>query len=328
MNQHFQVLGTGLYLPQARVTDEEIDARAGRPPGWTRAKIGVLERYECRPPENLATMASEAISAALRDAAIAWEDVDLILDGSTCRYQPIPCNAAYVQQFFGPDAQGIPCMDVHSTCLGFLLGVHVANALFAMGSYRHILIICSEAALQGVDWTEPESAGLMGDGAGAVVLRRAEPSPTYHFAHETHSSYLDACQVRRGGHLLPPTTYTPETESEFRFHMDGRRLLRAARRHLVPMIDSLIRESEISRADLHVIPHQAAPKALAIIRQLLDLPVELYQDRVAHLGNLISASIPAVLHLCRADRAIVAGDRVLLMGTSAGYSQAGLIFRM
>lgn len=328
MNQHFEVRGTGLYLPGHKLTDEDVDARAGCPAGWTRSHIGVLERYECRPPENMATMACRAIELAMQDAAIGWDGIDLIIDGSTCRCQPIPCNAAFYQQYLGPAAQGIPCMDVQSTCLGFILGVHVANALLAAGSYRHILIVCSETALQGVDWAEPESACLMGDAAAAVVLRRVEPSPTYFFAHETHSQYLDACQVRRGGHLLPPTTFTPDTESEFRFHMDGHRLLHAVRRHLVPMVESLIHESGIARDDLRVIPHQAAPRALAIVRRLLDFPAERYQDRVARMGNLIAASIPAVLHLAREERSIRAGDPVLLMGTSAGYSQAGLIFRM
>src|SRR4051794_39887805 len=133
MNQHFQVPGTGLYLPRRKLTDEDVDARAGRPAGWARAHVGVLERYECLPPEDLATMACAAVRCAMRDAGVGWGDIDLILDGSTCRYQPIPCNAAYLQQFLGPDAQGIPCMDVQSTCLGFVLGLHVANALFASG---------------------------------------------------------------------------------------------------------------------------------------------------------------------------------------------------
>jgi 3-oxoacyl-[acyl-carrier-protein] synthase III len=328
MNQHFEIAGTGLHLPRTKVTDEDIDRRAGLPSGWTREHAGVLERYECSPPETLATMACEAIASAMRAAAIGWGDVDLILDGSTCRYQPIPCNAAYLQQFLGPEARGIPCMDVQSTCLGFLVGVHVANALLATGAYRHILIVCSEAALQGVDWGEPESACLMGDGAAAAVLRRAEPSPTYFYAHETYSEHLEACQVRGGGHLLPPTTYAPEVESEFRFHMDGGRLMRAARRHLVPMIRGLIRGSEVEADDLYVIPHQAAPRSVELMRRLLEMRPERYDNRAARIGNLIAASVPGVLHLAREEGAVGPGDRVLLMGTSAGYSQAGLIFRM
>jgi 3-oxoacyl-[acyl-carrier-protein] synthase III len=328
MWQHFDIIGTGLYLPQHRLTAEDVDGRAGKPAGWTAEHIGVLERYECAAPETLATMAHHAVSNALADAATDWPEIDLILDGSTCRHQPIPCNAAAVQQTFGAAAEGIACMDVQSTCLGFLVALHVANSLFAGGAYRNIVIVCSEAALLGVDWNEPESACLMGDGAAAVVLRRGEERQGYFFAHQTFAQHLDVCEIRGGGHLLPVTTYTSATDSTFRFHMDGPRLLRIAAKHLPPMTDQLIRGAGLTPDQLHVVPHQAAPKALSAVRRLLRFRPERFHNRVARMGNLIAASIPAVLHQCRIEGLLPKGDPVLLLGTSAGYSQAGLIFRM
>ncbi len=263
----------------------------------------------------------------LNEAELDWSDLDLLIDGSTCRHQPIPCNAAYLQHRLGDPVAGVPCMDIQSTCLGFILALHVANALMATGSYRHIMIVCSETALMGVNWREPESACVMGDGAAAVLLRRAEPRPTFFFAHQTMPQHLDACQVRGGGFVLPPTACTAESEHEFRFHMDGPRLLHIACRHLPPMTARLVQDAGLPGDELHVIPHQAAPRALAIIRRLLRFPPERFHDRAAQLGNLIAASIPAVFHLCLRDGVIDRGAPIMLLGTSAGYSQAGLIFR-
>jgi 3-oxoacyl-[acyl-carrier-protein] synthase III len=328
MQQHFTIIGTGLYLPPRRLTAEDVDRRAGLPDGWTRKHTGVLNRHECSPPETLASMALEAIGLALREAAMDWSDLDLLIDGSTCRHQPIPCNAAYLQHARGPSAAGVPCMDIHSTCLGFILSLHAANALLATGMYRHIMLVCSETALKGVNWREPESACLMGDGAAAVLLRRAEPGPTYHFAHQTLPEHLDACHVRGGGFVLPPMACTAETEHQFRFHMDGRRLLHVACRYLPPMAARLVEDSGLPGDDLQVIPHQAAPRALGVIRRRLGVPPERFHDRVAQLGNLIAASIPAVLHLCRREGVVDRGMPLMLLGTSAGYSQAGLIFRL
>ncbi|HVR39185.1 MAG TPA: 3-oxoacyl-[acyl-carrier-protein] synthase III C-terminal domain-containing protein [Thermoanaerobaculia bacterium] len=328
MLQHFSILGTGLYLPQRKLTAEDADDRAGLSRGWTRAHTGVVDRYECVAPESLATMACNAIHAAMQDASVSWRDIDLILDASNCRHQPIPCNAAYLQHTLGADARGIPCMDVQSTCLGFIVALQVANGLFAAGAYKHILIVCSEQALLGVNWREPESACLMGDGAAAVVVRRADPAPGYFFAHQTFGEHLETCQIRGGGHVLPVTTYTAESDSTFRFHMDGPQLMRTAAKYLPPMTESLLADAGIAPNDLHVIPHQASPKALNVMRRLLRFRAERFQNRVAQMGNLIAASIPAVLHQCRAERITKAGDAVLLIGTSAGYSQAGLIFRM
>ena len=168
----------------------------------------------------------------------------------------------------------------------------------------------------------------MGDGAAAVVLRRSPARPTYHFAHETHSEYLEACQVRGGGMNLPPTACTPATEAEFRFHMDGPRLIQAASKYLPALTTRLIDDAGLTRASLQVIPHQASPRALALVRRLLRFGPECFHNRVAQMGNLIAASIPAVLHQCRTEGVVKPSDHVLLLGTSAGYSQAGLIFRM
>ena len=328
MLQHFSIAGSGLHLPGRRLTAEDVDHRASVARGWTRSHVGVLERYECVEPETLATMACAAIAGAMADASLRWSDIDLIVDASNCRHQPIPCNAAYLQSELGAGADGIPCLDVQSTCLGFIVALHVANGLFAVGGYRHILIVCSEQALFGVDWNEPESACLMGDGAAAVVLRHAEPAPGYFYAHETFGQHRDMCHIRGGGHVLPVTRYTPERESDFRFHMDGPQLMRTAARYLPPMAERLIEDAGVAREELHVIPHQASPRGLNIMRRLLRIRAERFENRVATMGNLIAASVPAVLHQCRAEKITAPGDPVLLLGTSAGYSQAGLIFRM
>jgi 3-oxoacyl-[acyl-carrier-protein] synthase-3 len=328
MWQHFEIIGSGLNLPQHKLSATDVDARAGLPSGWTAAHTGVLERYECLAPETLATMAHRAIADAMREASIAWSEVDLILDASTCRHQPIPCNAAKIQESFGREADGIACMDVQSTCLGFIVGLQVANALLGTGAYRNIVLVCAEAALLGVDWNEPESACLMGDGAAAVVLRRADARPGYFYAHQTFAQHLGVCQIRGGGHLLPVTQYTAATDSTFRFHMDGPQLLRVAAKHLPPMTEALLRDAQLAPEDVHVVPHQAAPKALSLVRRLLRFKADRFHNRVATMGNLIAASIPAVLHQTRTEGLLPKGAPVMLLGTSAGYSQAGLIFTL
>ena len=326
--QHFEILATGLYLPRVVLGAEDIDRRLGVAEGWTRTHVGVLSRHECFAPETLGSMAREAAFAALGEAGLAWSDIDLIIDASTSRHQPIPCNAAHLQAHFGAEAAGIPCFDVQSTCLGFITALHVANGLFAADGYRRILIVCSEGGLAGVNWREPESAALLGDGAAAVVLGSRAPEPTYHFVHETFAEHIDVCQVRGGAHNLPPFDYGPDNDAEFRFHMDGPRVFRVARKYLPPMLERILQLSGRTFDQLHTLPHQASPRAIEVMRRMLEIPLNRFHNRVERFGNLVSASIPALLHECRHEKIIGPGDRLLLVGTSAGYSQAAMIFRM
>lgn len=324
--QYFELLGTGAYLPRKQVLAAEIDARLGVAAGYTESTAGVHTRYECVAPESLASMAREAAQQALDDAQLSLSQIDLIVDASTSRHQPVPCNGALVSAALGPAAQAIPVFDVQSTCLGFVVALNVINGLLATGCAERVLLICSEAGLAAANWQEPESAALLGDGAGAVVLRRAAPRRSYAFAHQTFARYSQICEVRGGLHNLPAFAYRDELAAHYRFHMDGPRLFRVARQLLPPLVAELLNVAPCDRERLRVVPHQASPRAVEAVRRVLQVPVERYHNRVAEFGNLAAASIPHALDLCRRTGWLPSGTPVLLLGTSAGYSQAALIF--
>ena len=332
MWQHFEILGTGSDLPGTGLSADEIERRAGLPAGWVERHTQVLTRYECVRPETPATMARRAIVRALEDARLTWRDIDLLIDCSTSRHQPIPCNAAILLSQFRLDSDGVPGMDVQGTCLGFLLGLNVANALLAdpRGSYRRILLVASEGEIAGADWNHPESATLLSDGAAAVIVGRRDARATYFFRHETWPEYVEECQVVGGGQRLPPFDYTPERDAQFRFQMMGPRLLRIALKHLPPLVETLLRESGFhepaARESLLCLPHQASVHGVEAMRRRLDLPPDRFINRVANLGNMAAASIPLVLDQLRREGNILPGQPILLLGTSAGYSQAGMVF--
>ena len=328
MWQNFEIVGTGVYLPRVRLTAEDVDRRASLPDGWTREHIGVLNRHECVDPESLPGMAVESVRAAMEEASLSWADVDLILDGSTCRYQPVPCNAAIVQSQLGAPAWGIPCLDVQSTCLGFLVALQVANSLLASGAYRHIVIVCAEAGLQGVNWKEAESALL--DGRRS---RRGRPPPR----RATADLLLRAGNIlavprhlrspRRGS---PPPSVPLSSDERCGLPLSHGRTASVPRRPQAP-----------SAAGGSVAPRgrfgerrtagRAAPSFAARVeamRHALEFEPERFHNRVAGIGNLTAAGIPTVFHQCRQEGLIARCDRVLLLGTSAGYSQAGLIFEV
>jgi 3-oxoacyl-[acyl-carrier-protein] synthase III len=328
IEQHFQLIGSGVYFPQREVRAEEIDKRLGKPPGWTRTNIGVNRRFECAPPESIATMAAQAVTKAMDAAQIRWSEIDLILDCSTSRHRPIPCNAVHVQAMFGAEAQRIPCFDIQSTCLGFIVALNVANGLMQAGVYRHMLIVCSEAPLAAVNWREAESAALFGDGAVAFVLKRREKSQLGVFMQETHSNYLDACMVDGGGHLRTVFDYKHQDDASYRFHMDGKALMRAAHKFLPPMFREIVERPHVDIAQLHVVPHQGAPKALDMVRRWIEMPEDRFHCQVQDYGSIVAASIPITLHRCMESEVIGPGCPVMLLGTSAGYSQAAIVFHI
>ncbi len=333
IEQNFRVIGTGSYLPERRVSAEAMDMRVGRPVGWCREHVGVLMRHECLPPEDLVTMAERAIHIAMEDAGVDWTDIDAIVDCSTSQYRPIPCNAAHYQARFGAKACKIPCFDIQSTCLGSLVALNLINGMFASGSYRHVLLVASESGMGGVNYQEPESACLIGDGAGAMVLKSNRRLGLAVFGHETYAQHLALCRVDGGGHRQSVFEYNPAIRSEYQFSMDGPGVVRVVLKQLKPMVDRMLAEYQSVNPSfrletMHWIPHQGSPRALALVRKQLDVPITQFHCEVEQIGNLVAASIPVMFDRVRKANRLAIGSPLMLLGTSAGYSQAALLFQL
>lgn len=326
MKQHFKIVGSARALPAKCITAEELDRRAGLPVGWTEQHTGVRFRYEAVEPENGTTLGCCVVRDALASAGLGLRDLELLVDASLCIQQPIPSNSALLQQALGPEAAGCATMDVHSSCLGFAVAVQVINGLFATGAHHRAVVVCSETHLRGVNWDDPESSHLMGDGAAAVVFEACEPSHDFTFRFETYGAGANLCQVQGGGHRLTPYDYAEEKRALYQFEMDGKGVHKFASTHLPPMVRRVLDEAGARLGDLHVVPHQASGPSIELLARRLGVNRERLHSSVENHGNLVAAGIPFVLHAARAE--LTPGTRVMVIGTAAGYSQAAAIFTL
>ena len=326
MNQHFKIIGSARALPRKAISAAELDCRLGLPPGWTARHTGVLMRHHCSGPEEAEQLTRAVCTHALTDAGRSLADIDLIVDASLCIQQPIPYNAALVQEILGPAASGISCLDVHASCLGFVVALNVVNGLFASGNARRALIVCAETHSQGVNWKEPESACLMGDGTTAYVVEAVSRGNPCSFLVETFAEGAHLCEVRGGGHRLPPYLYSESMRPAFQFHMDGKAVHKLASRHLPQLLAKVLTQTGRRLDELTTIPHQASGPALDLMRRRLGLPEDRFHSSIAEHGNLVAAGIPYVLDAVR--RRLPAGSPILLLGTAAGYTQAAAVFEL
>lgn len=326
MKQHFKIVGSHRALPARVVAAHELDTRLGLESGWTAKHTGVLRRHQTAGPEEAEALTRQVCLGALADAGLRLRDLDVIVDASLSVLQPIPCNAALVQKILGPEARGVPCFDVHASCLGFLTALNAVNGLFASGAARRALIVCAETPLVGVNWDEPESACLMGDGAAAFVLEAQESPRPCAFCFETYAEGAHLCEVLGGGHRRPPMGYTSDQRGAFQFHMDGKAVHRFASQHFPPLLQRALQVSGRDLDELQIVPHQASGPALEFMRRRLNLPPERFHVSIAEHGNMVAAGIPYVLDGVR--RRLGRGTPIMALGTAAGYTQAAAIFEL
>lgn len=325
---------SAIFLPERVVTAAELDARLGLAAGWVEAKTGVLRRHVAEPGRDTnATMGAAAARGALDAAGLDLGDVDLLINASGSVQQPLPCTAALIQRELGGAASGTPCFDLNATCLSFLAALEMAAAWLAARGRGRVLLVSSEIATQGVDWEEPGAACLFGDGAAAFLLETAAPgaAPTGLLASrfETWSEGADLCAVRGGAQARPPWTYSAATHRDFLFHMDGPGVHRLAMKRLPGLVERCLADAGVALADVDtVVPHQAGMGPIRLVERRLGLAPGRMVITVAEHGNLIAASIPVALHLARERGQVRAGQRVLFLGTAAGYSQGAMLWQM
>ncbi len=324
-----KIIGTGKYLPGRMVTDEELDHKLNAAAGWVGSMTGVGTRHYAEDGETASAMGAQAATAALEAAGLGFADIDCLVCASGTKEQPLPCTAALIQQALGQEHSGVPCLDIDSTCLSFMVAMDVMSYMIAAGRYRHVLIVSSEIASRGLNWEHKESAALFGDGAAAVVLGSAaasERSAILHTELNTYSSGARLSEIRGGGSALHAKHHTAQTAPDYLFQMDGHGIFRMASRLLPPFVDKLLERSGTAMEDFQlVIPHQGSAMAMRLLRKKLGIGETQMMDITRHHGNTISASIPMGLHEAIIQGRINRGDRLLLIGTAAGLTLGGMV---
>lgn len=315
-------------MPRAVVTATEMDQRLGQSAGWSE-KVSDVRLRHFVDGETASYMGARAAEGALSQAGLSWRDIDCLVCASGTMEQPIPCNAALLQREIGADAFGIPAFDINTTCLSFLTALDTLSYLVAAGRYRSVMIVSSEIASLGLDWSNKESAVLFGDGAAAVVIAPSgeqEGSRILGSRMETYSEGAAWSEIRGGGTKLPANQYAEHKKSDYLFQMDGRAIFRMASKLLPKFVQDLLLSSGTRLQDIAVvIPHQGSAAAMRqIVRKLRITPEQLMYITPNH-GNTIAASIPMGLHEAISTGRIHRGERVLLLGTSAGLSLGGMI---
>ncbi|MFD0710317.1 beta-ketoacyl-ACP synthase III [Paenibacillus sp. GCM10027626] len=327
--RHAMILGTGKYLPQRRVTAAEMDQMLHVKDGWVLKKSDVHTRYFIK-DETASEMGAKAAYAALEAAGLTFADIDCIVCTSGTMEQPIPCTAALIQRAMGQQQSGVPAFDINSTCLSFVAALDVMSYLIDAGRYRRILLVSTEIASIGLNWSHKESAALFGDGAAAVVIGRSgegSPSRIVHAAMQTFSEGAEMSEIRGGGTKQHPREHRADNADDYLFSMDGSAIFKLAARKLPQFVDEMMKAAGTSMSEIKlVIPHQGSAMAMRLIQKKLAIRDEQMMYITPDHGNTIAASIPMGLHEAIRLQKINRGDRVLLLGTSAGVSLGGVIF--
>lgn len=319
-----KILGTGISLPAVCCLSSELDVTHGKKSGWFEAETGVTSRYVVS-GESQIDMGVAAGREAIRQAGLQATDIDLIISACGIAYQTLPATAPLYQRALGIADGKAAAFDINSTCLSFVSALEMVSALLSTGRYRRALIISSEIASRALPWqSQPEIAGLFGDGAAAAIVEHDQQA-YMDASFQTYPSAYEACQIAAGGTRFDFQNQREAFEANAQFAMDGKALFKVTSKHFSRFVSALLRKAGWRERDVNVvIPHQASPFALAHLIRQCGFATDQVVDISRTHGNQIAASIPTALHIARQAGRMPHGAKVLMLGTSAGVSFGGI----
>tara|TARA_A100001015_G_scaffold310988_1_gene413360 strand:+ start:3139 stop:3720 length:582 start_codon:yes stop_codon:yes gene_type:complete len=190
-------------------------------------------------------------------------------------------------------------------------------------------IIKVKIASAGMNWKHFHSWPLFGDGAAAVIIEHDGPSRLKGYLHQTFSEGRDLCRVVAGGIKRNIRSVPQPGEDEYLFSMLGHKVYKLAAKKLPLFLERLLEQNKVSIDDIDLfIPHQASGMALAHFRKRLSIDRSRMVETYPRLGNQIAASIPSALHEAIVNQRVLRGSRVMLIGSAAGLSLAGLVLEV
>ncbi len=318
------IIGSGCYLPERVLTNAELATRVDTSDDWIVQRTGIRERHVAADGEFTSHLGIKAALAALADAGLAPQDIDLIVCATSTPDNTFPATAVSIQAGLG--ITGGFAFDIQAVCSGFVYGLGTVDGLLRSGLAKRALLIGAETFSRILDWTDRTTCVLFGDGAGAVVIEAQEQPGAM-----TDRGILTTHLRSDGRHKMKlyvdggPSS----TQTVGHLRMEGKEVFKHAVSMITDVIKDAFKATGYTAHDLDwFVPHQANRRIIdgSVIKLGLD-PAKVIITVDRH-GNTSAASIPLALCAGIADGRIKKGDLVMFEAMGGGFTWGASLVRM
>lgn len=320
------ILGTGFYVPEKIMTNADLEKIVETSDEWIVERTGIKERRIAEDNQPMSDLALRAAKAALADAGVAAEDLDLIIVATLTSDRIIPSTACMIQNLLG--AKHAAAFDLSAACSGFAYAASVAAQFIETGAYKKALVIGAETLSKYINWEDRNTCVLFGDGAGAAVLGQVEEGyGILSFDLGSDGSGGDAIQIPSSGSLMPVSKETIDQKLNL-IHMNGRDVFKFAVKAMGKTVKNSLAKIDMPQEKIDwLVPHQANIRIIESAAKRLSMPMDKVIVNIHKYGNMSAACIPIALAEAAAAKRFKRGDIIALSGFGAGLTWASCIIR-
>ena len=317
------VRGVGSYLPRRAVTNYDLEKMVETSHDWIVQRTGIEQRYIAAEDETTSVLGTKAAEAALTNAGLRADDIDLIICATSTPDYTFPSTATMIQNGLGITHGA--AFDLQAVCTGFVYAVATADKFLISGSHKRALVVGAETFSRILDWNDRTTCVLFGDGAGAIVLEAQEGEGTSAdrgvlTSHlRSDGRYREKLYVDGG----PGSTKTTGV-----LKMEGKEVFRFAVGSVTDVVQDAFNATGTTAEDLNwFVPHQANKRIITASADKLGIAQEKVVITVDRHGNTSAASIPLALDAACKDGRIKKGDLVMIEAIGGGFTWGSALIR-
>ena len=317
------VLGCGSYLPERTVTNADLAKTVETSDEWIVQRTGIRERHIAADGEFTSDLGLKAARAALANAKVDAQSIDLIVVGTSTPDNTFPATAVAIQAGLGIN-QGA-AFDLQAVCSGFVYAMATANGLLRTGVHKRALVIGAETFSRILDWTDRGTCVLFGDGAGAVVME-AQQQPGTREDRGLLTAHLRSDGRHKQKLYVDGGPSSTGTVGQLR--MEGKEVFKFAVGAITDVIKDVFADTGYSAEDIDwFVPHQANKRIIDGSAHKLGIAPEKVVTTVDRHGNTSAASIPLALDVAVKDGRVKRGDLVLFEAMGGGFTWGAALVR-
>ena len=317
------IIGTGNYLPETLVTNNDLSKTVETSHEWIVERTGIEQRYFANKDQVTSDLAVHAAKEAIARANLTPNDIDIIIVATSSGDYTFPSCATRVQDKLG-NKSGF-AFDVAGACAGYLIALNVADNFLKLNKGKKALVIGAEIISKIMDMSDRATCVLFGDGAGAVVLESIEQEQL------EFDSGIIGIDMQSDGSLckiLQTDGGPSSTGTVGNMRMSGQDVFKHAVTKLSASAEHALEKYKITVDDLDwLIPHQANLRIIEGIGKKLGLDPNKVIVTVNKHANTSAASIPLALHDAVLEGKVKKGDLILHESIGGGLVWGSALLR-
>lgn len=246
----------------------------------------------------------------VRQSSVDLKKTGLIVVASTNYENSMPGVSFEIQKKF--NIENCMCMDILAGCSGYINGLDIARKYIELGDVEQALVIGVEKLSKYINQNDVNTAILLGDGAGATLLGKAE--------NKKYAQNIES--IGQDGDILT------SKENE-KIYMDGKKIYKFGTARVAKNINALLEKEKLDISEIkYIVPHQSNQRILTSMAEKIGARNEQMYMNIVNVGNTFNASIPIALNEIVRNNLLKENDKIILVGYGGGLNLGSILIEV